>query len=123
MWSYVSTKDYYQNKWHSHVRTCTINAVYYATVPDPTGTLSIKHEWEDEEIIIQPQERTMILFPGWTQHKPNPPKYSNEYRVAINMGYFCVTRPLLNINYCREKGAIEGWMPFGQSFHADYIAW
>ena len=40
IWAYVQTRNKFVSAWHSHVTQCTINGVYYAAVPDPTGTLS-----------------------------------------------------------------------------------
>jgi hypothetical protein len=106
IWAYVQTKDEFVSEWHSHVTQCTINGVYYASVPDPTGTLSYINVVGEIETVT-PKERELLIFPGWMIHKPNPQQDSNDYRVAINIEYLSLKRPILSPDkfsydqYCR----------------------
>ena len=41
VWTYVQNKEDFSDVWHNHIATASINGVYYPSVPDPTGTLSV----------------------------------------------------------------------------------
>ncbi len=106
IWAYVQTKDAFVSEWHSHVNQCTLNGVYYAAVPDPTGTLSYINVGGEIETVT-PKERELFIFPGWTIHKPDPQQDSNDHRVTINIEYLSLKRPILSPDkfsydqYCR----------------------
>jgi hypothetical protein len=92
--AYVQNKDKYDSVWHNHVNHCTVNGVYYSSVPDNTGTLSIIDGGGiEKEILVE--ENYIYLFPGWMLHKPNPQKNSLQYRVSLNLEWLCFTRPIL----------------------------
>lgn len=93
-WSYVQNKERYSSVWHTHITTASINAVYYPSVPDSTGTLSIiNNNGEVDEITIK--EKVLYLFPGWMLHKPNKQLNSMTPRVSINMELLTRNRPAL----------------------------
>ena len=99
---YVSTNVRYDNIWHAHLTRSTINAVYYAQVPDDYGTLSIM-DVDGIEKRFPPLERYIYLIPGWMVHKPNPCK-SSIPRVSVNMELFSTYRPVLNpANWTEEQ--------------------
>ena len=86
----------YDSYWHNHFYRASVNGVYYASVPDSDGTLSLLVE-NGEEVEIKPFEKHLFLMPGWLSHKPNPCK-SEEPRISINMEFLSNTRPILNPN-------------------------
>lgn len=97
VWTYVQNKESFSDVWHCHITTASINGVYYPSVPDPTGTLSIiatNGEIYDIEVV----QGWLYLFPGWLIHKPNPQKNSLEPRVSINVELLTVTRPILRLS-------------------------
>ena len=93
-WAYVQNKERYSSVWHSHISSASINAVYYASVPDSTGTLSLLFP-DGQEYELDAVEGNMIIFPGWLIHKPNPQKNSMIPRVSINIELLTSSRPIL----------------------------
>ena len=92
--AYVSYgKRRYDSYWHNHCNRATINSVYYVSVPDKGGTLSVMLDnAEDREIKVK--EKEMIFMPGWLTHKPNP--CEDEYpRASVNMEFLSDTRAVL----------------------------
>jgi len=91
MWAYVQNKERYNSVWHNHKNTTTINAVWYPSVPDESGTLAIR----DGEGIgnIPVKEGWIYFWPYWMDHKPNPQKHSMDWRVSINIELISDTRP------------------------------
>lgn len=96
MWAYVQNKERFNSVWHNHKHSTTINAVWYPSIPDPTGTLAIR---DGEGVSNMPVKEGYIYFwPYWMDHKPNPQLHSNEYRVSINIELLAVTRPIVTHN-------------------------
>lgn len=83
----------YDSYWHNHCNRATINAVYYVSVPDDNGTLSVITD-DGEEKKIKISEKEIILMPGWLTHKPNPCKDKHP-RASINMEFLSDTRAVL----------------------------
>lgn len=94
LFAYVSNRHSYDDYWHQHNLTSTINGVYYAKVPDDIGSLSIIDPEDGMEKKIIPLEKHIYFLPGWMLHKPNPPN-SEEFRVSINIEYFSLSKPIL----------------------------
>jgi hypothetical protein len=118
IWAYVQTKDEFVTEWHSHVTQCTINGVYYASVPDPTGTLSYVNV-DNYVTTVIPKERELLIFPGWMIHKPNPQQDSNDYRVSINIEYLSLKRPILN----PDKFTYEQYCGFTNNNFPKAVIW
>jgi hypothetical protein len=92
-WAYIQNSDQGFSVWHTHVFTATINAVYYANLPDKSATLSIiNNDGEEKEVFIK--ENYLYLFPGWMLHKPNEQKMSKKPRISINLELLTLTRPI-----------------------------
>ena len=91
--AYVSYDDRYDSYWHNHCNRATINSVYYASVPDKEGTISVMLD-NGKEGKITPLEKHLYLMPGWMLHKPNPCK-SKKARASINMEFLSDTRAIL----------------------------
>lgn len=92
-WAYVQNKEKFNSVWHNHKRTTSVNAVWYPKVPDSTGTLSIRDGEGVTEIQIR--EGFVYFWPYWLDHKPNPQKHSNDWRVSINIELLTLSRPIL----------------------------
>lgn len=96
-WTYVQNNERYESKWHSHIKTASINAVYYPSIPDTTGTLSIL-TLSGDEAEVELNQGDLVVFPGWLIHKPNPQKHSRLPRVSINLELLTSTRPVFLCN-------------------------
>jgi len=92
--SYICTGKRYDSVWHRHTSKTTINGVYYTQIPDDSGTLSIMDDDGMEKKFL-PLEKHLYLMPGWFLHKPNPCNDPDVPRVAINLEFLCLTRPIL----------------------------
>lgn len=84
-WAYVSEKVYFNEVWHNHQTTSTINGVYYLNIPNNT---SIDFSLYEKQLSYQPKENELIIFPNYLDHKPNR-CYGDGYRIAINMEILC----------------------------------
>lgn len=100
-WAYVQNSERYTSVWHNHIKTASINAVYYPWVPDETGNLSVITNG-GEVIEIPVIQGTMLIFPGWLIHRPNPQLTSKEPRVSINIELLTDSRPSLKAHYGSE---------------------
>ena len=109
--AYVSYDDRYDSYWHNHCNRATINSVYYASVPDKEGTISVMLD-NGQEGKITPLEKHLYLMPGWMLHKPNPCK-SKVARASINMEFLSDTRAILKPDNF-DISEYESWD--GQSF-------
>ena len=93
-WAYVSNRQDYRRGIHHHLRTATINGVYYLRVPScsaqatHTGALCFYDEKGQRTLRLQPQEDDLLIFPSALLHEPEPIE-SDHYRIAINMEVIC----------------------------------
>jgi len=91
-WGYCSNSDDYNSYWHDHIKSSTINAVYYINIPpNSNGPLFFripKNNNEYEIFSYHPKNYDLLIFPNYLEHKPIPPS-SEEYRVCINMEIIC----------------------------------
>lgn len=72
---------------HNHTRSCIINGLYYLSIPDPNTGQLILYDG-DEEIVHQPVEDTMLIFPHYLDHSVLPSN-TEKYRIAFNMEIWC----------------------------------
>lgn len=101
-WANVYNKDTYRSNLHHHLRTSTINGVFYLKIPDDgkensSGLRVITKDHLDT--IFVPEELDLVIMPSWMLHEPLSHN-SNENRIAINMEIAC-KRSIDNI-YKRE---------------------
>lgn len=91
-WGYCSNSNDYNSYWHDHIKSSTINAVYYINIPpNSSGPLFFripKNNNEYEIFSYHPKNYDLLIFPNYLEHKPIPPS-SEEYRVCINMEIIC----------------------------------
>lgn len=77
----------YVSNMHHHLRTSSINGIFYLNVPTldsstTEGGLKILHE--EKEFIFLPDSLDLVIMPSWMPHEPLIHS-SSEYRIAINM--------------------------------------
>jgi len=85
-WTYVSNKDEFSEYWHNHIRTSTINGVYYFNIPK--NNTSIDFELDGKILTYHPKQNELIIFPNYLNHKPNR-CYDDGHRISINMEIIC----------------------------------
>jgi hypothetical protein len=81
-WAYISKKDDFSEVWHDHIKTSTISAVYYLSIPK--NKTSIDFCINQNYFNYEPSENELIIFPNYLEHKPNR-CYNDGYRISINM--------------------------------------
>lgn len=85
-WANVYNKDSYRSNMHNHIRTSTINAVFYLKMPKEDGGISVIYN--DQKFVFLPDEFEMIIMPSWMPHEPMPHN-SLQNRISINMEIAC----------------------------------
>jgi hypothetical protein len=81
-WCYRSLGNNYSPIYHNHIKTSTINAVYYYQIKKGD---SITFLQDQKEFKYLPSEGELLIFPNYLLHKPNKPCSVNQYRYSINM--------------------------------------
>lgn len=93
-WAYVSNESEYRGGRHHHLRTSTINGVYYLRVPAvPPGETDVGalHFFDADGQrfqSIRPAQDDLLIFPNYLVHEPGRIA-SSEYRIAINVEIIC----------------------------------
>jgi hypothetical protein len=85
-WANVYNKNNYRSNMHNHLRTSTINAVFYLKMPAKDGGISVIYN--DQKFLFLPDELEMIIMPSWMPHEPMPHD-SLQNRISINMEIAC----------------------------------
>jgi len=86
-WSYVSDKKYFEEFWHNHIMSSTINGVYYLNVPK-NDNVTIDFELNKNILTHKVSNYDLLIFPNYLNHKPNR-CYKDGYRISINMEIIC----------------------------------
>tara|TARA_R110002126_G_scaffold37980_1_gene113875 strand:- start:4822 stop:5343 length:522 start_codon:yes stop_codon:yes gene_type:complete len=79
-------KDTYENSWHDHLDTCTVNGVFYLKLADTERGIAFNL---NERNKIIPDEFDLLIMKNSLKHKPLLPKRKNDCRISINMSVFC----------------------------------
>lgn len=89
-WACVTNEDYYDFVPHNHLKTSTINSVYYLNIPKVNRNLSgpIKFQVNNEWLYYQPENFELIFFPNYLVHDATVHQ-SKEWRISINMEIIC----------------------------------
>ena len=91
-WAYMTNKDHYMGGIHNHVRSSTINGVYYLNVPhtedEKEGIITFFDDNDKELFWYKPRKGDLVIMPNFMKHEPKPIS-TEEYRVAINMEILC----------------------------------
>lgn len=85
-WANVYNKNNYRSNMHHHLRTSTINAVFYLKMPGEDGGISLMYN--EQKFLFLPDELELIIMPSWMPHEPMPHN-SLQNRIAINMEIAC----------------------------------
>ena len=96
-WIYCQNDEHFNCVWHNHANTSTINAVFYIDPPQALEGGGIQHLFEGENCITNPENNKIYMFPYWMDHRPMP-QLSEEWRVCVNLEYFCKERPVWKEN-------------------------
>ena len=85
-WANVYNKKTFRSNLHHHLRTSTINSVFYLKIPNDgdlnSSGLRLVHN--NNDIIFVPDELEMVIMPSSMLHAPMPHN-SLENRISINM--------------------------------------
>lgn len=91
-WAYMTNKDHYIGGIHDHMRSSTINGVYYLNVPktedEKEGIITFFDDNDKELFWYKPRNNDLIIMPNFLKHEPKPIS-TEEYRVSINMEILC----------------------------------
>lgn len=88
-WAYISTKDLFAEVWHHHLRTSTINAVYYLDVPEKESSIDFLCEKTKNIFTYYSENDELLIFPNSLYHKPNR-FYCDGHRISINLEIKCL---------------------------------
>jgi hypothetical protein len=91
-WMYVQNNEHCTDNWHDHVRTASVNGVFYIDPPENGGALQLIYLDTVHTVEIQPKR--LYIFPGWLCHRPTKQEDEN-WRVSINVEYYCRHRPIV----------------------------
>jgi|TARA_R100000482_G_C5084755_1_gene127830 hypothetical protein len=80
-WCYLSNINSLPTEYHDHIKSSTINGVYYFEV-NKNDSLSFKDD--NREFRYNVEENELLIFPNYVQHKPIRTTGSNA-RVSLNM--------------------------------------
>lgn len=103
-WANVYNRDNFKTNLHNHVRTSSINAIYYLKLPHDIqsneGGLIIAKNKMEEPMLFMPDEGDLLIMPNYVYHEPQMHS-SLDYRIAINME-ICIT-DVITSYYTRDK--------------------
>ena len=89
-WACITNNKYYDFVPHNHIKSSTINAVYYLNIPKVNKKLSgpVKFKVDNKWVYYQPENNELIFFPNYLIHDATKHD-SKEWRVSINMEILC----------------------------------
>lgn len=93
IFSYCSNKsDHGSGVIHNHLKTSTINSVYYLNIPklstEEKGSISF---FKNGKIFTyKPNNDDLLIFPDYLDHKINNYDIDEEWRISINMEITCI---------------------------------
>jgi hypothetical protein len=82
-WCLYSTEGDWVTEFHDHLKTSTINAVFYLQLNDSDSITFL--DASGEEHIYYPEEYELLIFPNYLVHSPNKSKVYQKARCSINM--------------------------------------
>jgi hypothetical protein len=102
-WANVYNKDNFKTNAHDHIRTSSINAVYYLKISNDMsaneGGLNL-YPFMKPTIQFHPDEGDLLIMPNYTVHEPLFHSGS-DYRITVNME-ICIDSHINNY-YKEEK--------------------
>lgn len=89
-WACITNNKYYNFVPHNHIKSSTINGVYYLNIPKVNRNLSgpIKFQVNNDWLYYQPDNFELIFFPNYLVHDATKHE-SKEWRISINMEILC----------------------------------
>jgi hypothetical protein len=90
-WAYATNRFDPHYQWHDHIRTSTINGVYYFRIPESVSG-QLDFWYKDNFFRFFPEENDLLLMPNYLKHAPRQP-LSDEYRISINVEIICNEDP------------------------------
>ena len=96
-WANVYNCDSYRSNLHHHLRTSTINSVFYLKIPpdNSPNASGLRTVYKNTNYVFIPDELDLVIMPSWLPHEPLPHN-SKENRIAINMELRC-DKPIIDI--------------------------
>ena len=95
-WANVYNKNNFKTNLHNHIRTSSINAIYYLKLPkdmlENEGGLIVVPSGSREELLFLPEEQDLLIMPNYILHEPQYHS-SLDYRIAVNME-ICINQPI-----------------------------
>ena len=82
-WVYCTNKNDYHEVWHDHKSTCSINSVYYLSIPNEEEC-QLKLEHNKNRFDFFPKENDFIIFPSYMMYGV-PPNKTNRTRKALGV--------------------------------------
>lgn len=82
-WANVYNKDTYRSNLHHHLRTSSVNGIFYVNIPSNVDG-GLRLVYEDQDMMFIPENLDLVIMPSWMPHEPMPVD-SLQNRVAINM--------------------------------------
>jgi hypothetical protein len=88
-WALVTNKNEHRDGIHNHMKSSTINSVYYLNVPsNKCGAIEFYDDNNKAIYTHQPANDELIIFPNYLRHQPLI-SITEEYRIAINLEILC----------------------------------
>jgi hypothetical protein len=82
-WANVYNSENYRSNLHDHLRTSSVNAIFYLNIPNESGG-GLRLVYEDQDLVYMPDNFELLIMPSWLLHEPMPVN-SLHNRIAINM--------------------------------------
>jgi len=99
VWSLCTNKDNWKSVVHNHLKTSTINSVYYLNIPQINykNIGSIKFLHNEKWYSYLPSNNELLIFPNYLIHDT---EYNNtdDFRISINMEILCNNEINWNLN-------------------------
>lgn len=93
LWTYVQNDEFFNCVSHNHVRSSTINAVFYINPPEKEGGGGLEYTIGNEVHTLYPQTNKLYVMPYWLYHRPLP-QSEKKWRISVNIEYECSRRPV-----------------------------
>lgn len=89
-WSLCTNRNYWQSVPHNHIKTSTINSVFYLKVPKINGKYCGKILLYDDEKwnLYQPEPYELLIMPNYLVHDTEYHD-TEEFRISLNFEICC----------------------------------
>jgi len=90
-WAYATNRFDPHYQWHDHIKSSTINGVYYLKIPE-SATGQLDFLYNDIFFRFAPKENDLLIMPNYLEHAPRQP-LSDDFRISINIEVVCNEDP------------------------------